>query len=531
MKNNDPALMTEDERDLIKGTTKEAFRLIEAAKIQLMRYRPFYGTLLSNMPVYADTRWLPTIATNGRDIIFNPEFIAGFCDERKANVAQRISQMNVSAKKKKKIQKSIDVFYKRKTLKEVIFFLEHEVRHVICDHLSRGKGYDPVMFNIAADYYINGDLIQTHAESCAMSRNPWFKKGQDTFEEGKEFESFAQIYINHKYEGWTAEQIYTDLMSKNKDTKGKMSNDFHMGAGDGTPTNQKSDGPKGESGHGAGTPSSGGGEQGDSDDDYVTNNEVGKALGIDSSVEPRLTEDQKHSNDESMKRAIVNATTAAGAGAPPEARELVKTLTKPKINYVEYLIKRLSSMRRTKITYQKPHRRSGSLTRVLRARGAIKNTQRIVLPSKSKRKTIRVAIGIDVSGSFTDALLNKVWSEVSGFGSQFDEFEITLFCWSTFAANPQKYDRKNIKELVKYKITTSGGTDCHCAFKFVDSEIKDCDQIIIFTDGYFGSVKEGVDDKGKKWSQKYKNTLWVIFNNDSWQAPFGKALNFDRYAK
>ena len=85
--------------------------------------------------------------------------------------------------------------------------------------------------------------------------------------------------------------------------------------------------------------------------------------------------------------------------------------------------------------------------------------------------------------------------------------------------------------MVKYKITTSGGTDCHCAFKFVDSEIKDCDQIIIFTDGYFGSVKEGVDDKGKKWSQKYKNTLWVIFNNDSWQAPFGKALNFDRYAK
>ena len=105
MKNNDPALMTEDERDLIKGTTKEAFRLIEAAKIQLMRYRPFYGTLLSNMPVYADTRWLPTIATNGRDIIFNPEFIAGFCDERKDNVSQRISQMNVSDKKKKKIQR------------------------------------------------------------------------------------------------------------------------------------------------------------------------------------------------------------------------------------------------------------------------------------------------------------------------------------------------------------------------------------------------------------------------------------------
>lgn len=518
MKANDPTLMTEEERDLIKGTTKEAFRLIEAAKIQLMRYRPFYGTLLSNMPVYADTRWLPTIATNGRDIIFNPEFIAGFCDERKDKVAERVKALPVSNKKKDKIQKSIDVFYKRKTLKEIIFFLEHEVRHVICDHLSRGKGYDPVMFNIAADYYINGDLIQTHAESCAMSRTPWFKKNQDKFEEGKEFESFSQIYINHKYEGWTAEQIYTDLMSKNKDTKGKMSNDFHMGSGDGTPTQQGQGGEFGE-GDGAG------------DEEYVTNNEVGQALGIDPTVEPRITEDKKHSNDEVMKRAIVNATTAAGTGAPPEAREFVKILTKPKINYVEYLIKRLSSMRRTKITYQKPHRRSGSLTRVLRARGAIKNTQRVVLPSKSKRRTIRVAIGVDVSGSFNDALLNKVWSEVSGFGSQFDEFEITLFCWSTFASNPQKYDRKNIKELTKYKISTSGGTDCHCAFKFIDNEITDCDQVIIFTDGYFGSVKDGMDEKGKKWASKYKNTLWVIFDNDNWQAPFGKALNFDRYAK
>ena len=66
-----------------------------------------------------------------------------------------------------------------------------------------------------------------------------------------------------------------------------------------------------------------------------------------------------------------------------------------------------------------------------------------------------------------------------------------------------------------------GGTDANCIFDFFETnkEYKLHKKpvpslIIIFTDGYFGEV-DG------KYKRKYKNTIWIIHDNDKFKAPFG----------
>ena len=100
--------------DLLKRLSK--------AKTGLILEHPFVGTVAMNMP-FRIVEGIGTAATNGREVIFDPEFIKDLTDE------------------------------------ELKFLVAHECLHPMLEHNYRRHDRDPNKWNRAADYVINQLLV------------------------------------------------------------------------------------------------------------------------------------------------------------------------------------------------------------------------------------------------------------------------------------------------------------------------------------------------------------------------------------
>lgn len=95
---------------------------LSKAKTGLVLEHPFIGTMALNMP-FILTDEVPTAATNGDCVLFNPEFISGLTDE------------------------------------ELKFLVAHECMHPMLEHNYRRQSRNPKKWNRAADYVINKLLV------------------------------------------------------------------------------------------------------------------------------------------------------------------------------------------------------------------------------------------------------------------------------------------------------------------------------------------------------------------------------------
>lgn len=98
------------------------------AKTDLILAHPFIGTVALNMPFELTDR-VPTAATNGKRVLFNPEFVASLSS------------------------------------KEVTFLVAHECLHPMLEHNFRRGSRDPQRWNEAADYVIN-QLLTDEGIGC-----------------------------------------------------------------------------------------------------------------------------------------------------------------------------------------------------------------------------------------------------------------------------------------------------------------------------------------------------------------------------
>lgn len=147
---------------LVKPDPIEAEEALSKAKVKLMLKKDcaFFATLILQTPLY----WLTadecnTAATDGKNLFFNPEFFMGL------------------------------------TAEERIFLILHEVMHNVYNHGIRLGFRDHKTWNEAADYVINGELID---------------RGFTMPKDGLH---------NTSYDGWSADEVYEDLI-KNKDKGG-----------------------------------------------------------------------------------------------------------------------------------------------------------------------------------------------------------------------------------------------------------------------------------------------------------------------
>jgi len=100
----------------------DLMKRLSKAKTNLILGHPFIGSIALNMPMELSDE-VPTAATNGKRVLYNPEFIADLTDE------------------------------------QLTFLVAHECMHPMLEHNYRRGERDPVKWNKAADYVINKLLV------------------------------------------------------------------------------------------------------------------------------------------------------------------------------------------------------------------------------------------------------------------------------------------------------------------------------------------------------------------------------------
>ena len=136
---------------------REARERLVTARVGLLLKQPFFGNLATRLVLTNADEWCATAATDGRKFYYNSRFIMMLEDE-----------------------------------KECEFLFGHEVLHCVYEHIGRrvDNNHEAQLANIAADYCVNGDLVQ-HKVGRMITTVPCLH--------------------NEKYYGWSYEKVYKDL--------------------------------------------------------------------------------------------------------------------------------------------------------------------------------------------------------------------------------------------------------------------------------------------------------------------------------
>ena len=133
---------------------------IIVARVGLLLRHPFFGNMATRLKIQDASEWCKTAATDGRHLFYNREFFGGL------------------------------------TTKQVEFVVAHEILHNVFDHMGRNEGRDRQIFNIAADYCVNGQLIRDHI-------------GEQPPE--------IKIFHDPQHYNKSAEQVYDEIFEKYDD--------------------------------------------------------------------------------------------------------------------------------------------------------------------------------------------------------------------------------------------------------------------------------------------------------------------------
>jgi predicted metal-dependent peptidase len=130
---------------------------LTTARVGLLLKAPFFGNMATRMRIVDASDWCPTAATNGRDFMYNVDFV------------------------------------KKLSVKKLEFLFAHEILHCIFDHFGRVGSRDRTLSNIAQDYAVNQILVDERI-------------GEKITE--------VKICYDSKYRGMAWEEIYDDLWDK-----------------------------------------------------------------------------------------------------------------------------------------------------------------------------------------------------------------------------------------------------------------------------------------------------------------------------
>jgi predicted metal-dependent peptidase len=244
------------------------------ARVGLLLKHSFFGNMASRLKLVNADEWLSTAATDGRNFYYCSKFINSL------------------------------------TPKNLEFLFGHEVLHCVYDHMGRRDNRDPQLFNIAADYCVNADLIK-------------YKVGEKI--------TTVPILFDTKYADWSAEQVYDDLFQNaekiNISDLIKQVLDEHLG-------DEKQDSDSGD--------------------------------GDAQSNRPSLTQEEKDQIKEEIRSAVIQAAQATGAGnMPGSIKRMVQSLTEPKMNWRELIRQHIESMFKSDFSWLRPSRRSWHLDAIL----------------------------------------------------------------------------------------------------------------------------------------------------------------------
>ena len=257
---------------------REVREKLITARVGLLLRASFFGNLATRLKLVNADEWCGTAATDGRNFYYNSRFI----DMLKP--------------------------------KEVEFLFGHEVLHCVYDHFGRRGDRDPMLFNVANDYAVNGDLKKHRVG---------------------EFITSVPCLYDSKYEGMSSEEIYDDLYENAEkinlsDLIDKLLDDHMDGEGNS-----------------------------DSDEDGDEKDGRGK--------KPKLSAEERQKIRDEIKEAVMAAAAASdGAGnLPAGVKRLIQDMTAPKLNWRELLRMQLESTIKSDYTWMRASRRGWHMDAVM----------------------------------------------------------------------------------------------------------------------------------------------------------------------
>ena len=355
------------------------------ARVGLLLRASFFGNLATRLKLVNADEWCPTAATDGRNFYYNSRFV----DMLKP--------------------------------KEVEFLFGHEVLHCVYDHFGRRGDRDPMLFNIANDYCVNGDLKKHRVG---------------------EFITSVPCLYDSKYEGMASEEIY-DILYENAEK-------IDIGSLIDKMLDEHLDGE---------------GQDSDGDEEGEQGKKGGKGR-------PKLSAEERQQIKDEIKEAVLAAASASdGAGnLPAGVKRIIEDMTAPKMNWRELLRMQLESTIKSDYTWMRNSRRGWHMD--------------AVMPGMKLDPMIDIAVSIDASGSMLDRMLKDFLAEVAGIMEQFPNYRIHVLSFDTQVYNPQQFDSENLDDIIGYEIMGGGGTDFDSVFQYFKENEIEPKRHIMFTDGY-----------------------------------------------
>lgn len=402
----------------------KALEKLTNARIALLLKQPFFGNLALRLEPKNADEWLPTLATDGKHLYYNSEFTLKLSD------------------------------------KELIFGIGHEILHCAYAHIgslgqARQANRDKQMWNIALDFCVNADLVDAQIGEKITT---------------------IEICYDRKYAGWTAEDVYDDIMQNQEKFKNMSAFDDHL----------DDDGSDEEDGSGNGN------KEGGKD---------GKGSG-----RPKVGDVDKLRDE--MLSAVMQAAAAAGAGKTPlGVQRYLDRILKPVIDWRELVEQHVQSQIKADYTFMRPSRRSFSCD--------------AILPGNNVDTMVELSVAMDMSGS-TAPYARDMVSEVLNIVDSYQDYKLHLFCFDTAVYDEVIITPDNVDELESYEFKGGGGTDFECIFEHLKEQDINPKTLVVFTDGY---------PCGGWGDADYCDTIWIIHGNDEIKGPFGQTCSYDAAAK
>ena len=239
---------------------------IIVARVGLLLRHPFFGNMATRLKIEEGSDWMGTAATDGRTIFFNREF------------------------------------FEPLTVKQVEFVIAHEILHNVFDHMGRREGRNPRIFNIAADYCVNGQLVRDRIGDHQIAG--------------------IKIFHDAKYYGMGAEEVYDKIYDEMDEEElnqlGQLLDD-HIDWGD-----------------------------------------------KDGTGKPSYTKEELKQIRDEIREATMQAAQAAGAGnTPASVQRMIKELTEPKMNWREILRQQIQSTIKNDYSFMRPNRKGWHMSAIL----------------------------------------------------------------------------------------------------------------------------------------------------------------------
>lgn len=238
---------------------------IVVARVGLLLRHPFFGNMATRLKIVDGSDWCPTAATDGRHLYYNRDF------------------------------------FEKLNNKQVEFVVAHEILHNVFEHMMRVEGRDRLIWNAAADYSVNGQLIRDRIGEVPSD----IKIFHDQIHYGKSTEQvYDEIFEKYDQESLAAlGQLLDEHIDWEKDGNGKR------------PSYSK--------------------------------------------------EELKQIRDEIKEATIQAAQAAGAGNVPASVARMIKDLTEPKMNWREILRQQIQSTIKNDYTFMRPSRKAWHMSAIL----------------------------------------------------------------------------------------------------------------------------------------------------------------------